>query len=87
MHLPQAALLALTALLAACASAPPAPAQAQAAPTEEDKKVCVREAPTASRMLQTRCYTLKSLEQRSRDDRNAAESIQTRPHDRLVGGS
>jgi hypothetical protein len=87
MTLLRTAPLALAALLSACAGAPQAPASAQTAQAEEDKTVCVREAPTASRMLQTRCYTLKSLDQRARDDRNAADQLQTRPHDRLVGGS
>jgi hypothetical protein len=77
----------LLTLLVGCAG-PRAPAtEAQAQRPEEDKVVCTREAPTASRMLQTRCYTLRSLEQRRRDDREAAEKLPTRPHDRLSGGS
>jgi TolA-binding protein len=77
---------ALVAGCAATASPPAEPAVAKQETAEEDKVVCVREAPTGSRMLQTRCYTLRSLEQRARDDRNAAENIQTRPHDRAAGG-
>jgi hypothetical protein len=82
-------LAATCALFAACAGVPPATdtATAQAQPAEEEKTVCVREAPTASRMLQTRCYSLRSVQERARADREAADNIQTRPHDRLVGGS
>lgn len=80
--------LALLATLAGCATAPgtTATATAEAPRTEEDKVVCVRESPTASKLLQTRCYTLRSLEERTRADREAADRIQTRPTDRAAGG-
>jgi hypothetical protein len=83
-----AAWLALLATLTGCATAPgtSATATAEAARTEEDKVVCVRESPTASKLLQTRCYTLRSLEERTRADREAADRIQTRPNDRAAGG-
>jgi hypothetical protein len=75
--------------LAACASVPPEQRADGAAPAkkEEDKVVCLREAPTASRLTQTRCYTMRSLEERARADREAADRIPTRPHDSTVGGS
>jgi len=89
MAYPRLFVIATAILAAGCAGTPAAdPAATAKAPTaEEDKVVCVREAPTGNRMLQTRCYTMRSLEQRAREDRKAADTIQTRPHDRLVGGS
>lgn len=77
---------AAAALLAGCAAAPGATATAQAPRVEEEKVVCVREPATASKLIQTRCYTLRSLEERERADREAADRIQTRPHDRAAGG-
>jgi hypothetical protein len=70
------ALMALTALLGACATDP---AQ-QAGP--QVKVVCEKEAPTGSRLPRERCWTSEEAAQNERDVQNASRVYQrVRPSD------
>lgn len=84
------AALALTLALAACASAPPEPAAAGATSARkpdvatamaDPRYVCTREATTGSNMVIRKCRLIEDVEARRQLDRDAAERIQTQPHD------
>lgn len=74
------------AVLAGCASAPPAPTQtaaaapaANAAPTDQ---VCTMEAVTGSRFIRPRCMTVQERAQRTEADKEWAEKA---TNDRPLG--
>lgn len=76
--------------LAACASAPTEAPTADAASARkpdvatamaDPKYVCTREATTGSNMVIRKCRLIEDVDARRELDRDAAERIQTQPHD------